>query len=202
MISLYGNELSGELPRELFEINSLVNIVLPGNKFRGLLPESICDFKNRNPCDPFGSPPVTEGCFEYLNIGNNKICPVHYQPSCFQSEVLWPYGIGSQNPDINDPDCPGIGVCAWNDQWGVHNGPVTNCNFDFSTQYGMNWVSLRAVCNEESGPNVYMCGNLNTNEENTNNCDVPGEWSHLTGTEACSSQGMTCYGVQILPGGC
>lgn len=190
-IWLQNNEFTGEVPNVIpGYLNQLSVLNLKNNKLRGILPSGLCLLK-----DYYQT---------FIELKNNKLCPVHYQPECFQESNKWPLGIGSQNPDINDPDCPGIGVCAWNDQWGVHNGPVINCDSDFSTQ---GWVSARAVCNKQVGGatvpiNVYMCGNIYTTEDNTNNCDSPEEWDYLTGHEACNSQGMTCQGVQILPGGC
>ena len=76
---LNDNNFSGEIPESFSNLENLELLYLAGNNFSGMIPESFCElnvnFSGTNNWD-----------VEYFNIENNSLCPPY--PTCLDSEII------------------------------------------------------------------------------------------------------------------
>ena len=88
-----GSNLSGEIPESIGDLENIELLYLSDNKLTGTIPESICnldlDFGGEN-----------NWGVEYFNIEGNRLCPEY--PSCLESDVIGAQDCIEFSGDVND----------------------------------------------------------------------------------------------------
>ena len=79
-LSFFSNQLTGEIPIEIWSLTNLTYLRLGDNQFTGEIPESICDLTNLIWVS-------NQDSWEYSNstIYKNQLCPPY--PSCIEDYV-------------------------------------------------------------------------------------------------------------------
>jgi hypothetical protein len=77
-LHLGSNQLTGAIPSEIGNLTNLYLLWLQSNQFTGEIPESICELTNLN-----WSPDFIDWDYSYLY--NNQLCPPY--PSCIEDYV-------------------------------------------------------------------------------------------------------------------